>query len=220
MQLEAQIDPETGEPLLKPIAVELLGEGDDEAIRLPLYLKSAYDTGEESRQAGRAPEQLGFLRTLLLRRVGSTIQAGMITAARMLGDWATIEPSEEEDEPADETPTTRRPPPQRRKRSPWTNAPCWSASSRPFRQTGSATRKWRSVIECLRDRGWLERGCIIFSQYRDSIRWLAEQLTTEFPAEPIALYSGSTTSGIMRGGGGRLSSREDLKQRSAAASCG
>ncbi len=31
-QLETQIDPETNEPLLKPIGVELLGEGDHEAI--------------------------------------------------------------------------------------------------------------------------------------------------------------------------------------------
>ena len=37
-------------------------------------------------------------------------------------------------------------------------------------------------------------------------------MTAEFPAEPIALYSGSTTSGIMRGGEWTPVSREDLKQ--------
>src|SRR5262249_48504503 len=36
-QLENQIDPETGEPFLRPIAVELLGESDSEAIQLPGY---------------------------------------------------------------------------------------------------------------------------------------------------------------------------------------
>ena len=85
-QLEAQIDPETGEPLLKPIAVELLGEGEDEAIRLPLYLKSAYDLAEAfCTKLGERLSSSGFLRTLLLRRVGSTIQAGMITAAAHVG---------------------------------------------------------------------------------------------------------------------------------------
>ena len=27
--------------------------------------------------------------------------------------------------------------------------------------------KCEIVIKCLRERGWLERGCIVFSQYRD-----------------------------------------------------
>ena len=57
------------------------------------------------------------------------------------------------------------------------------------------------VREYLLERRWLqERGCILFSQYRDSIQWLAQQLTADLPDEPIALYSGPQTSGIMQGG--------------------
>jgi hypothetical protein len=40
--LEETRDPATGEPYLKPIRVELLGEDDADAIRLPLYLQDAY----------------------------------------------------------------------------------------------------------------------------------------------------------------------------------
>lgn len=58
----------------------------------------------------------------------------------------------------------------------------------------------------------MEPGCIIFSQYRDSIQWLTEQLTEELPDEPIALYSGPSISGTMRGGHWTLKPREDLKQ--------
>ncbi|MFQ5614392.1 MAG: hypothetical protein ACE5H9_19900 [Anaerolineae bacterium] len=70
-QLEDTVDPETGEPLLKRIEVELLGEGPNEAIPLPGYLRQAYELAEEFCQTlGRGS---GFLKTLLLRRVGSSI---------------------------------------------------------------------------------------------------------------------------------------------------
>lgn len=73
--------------------------------------------------------------------------------------------------------------------------------------------KYAVVVEYLKQHGWLDLGCIVFSQYRDSIQWLAEQLTLEFPDEPIALYSGPTTSGIMQGGKWRRVSREMIKAR-------
>lgn len=34
--------------------------------------------------------------------------------------------------------------------------------------------KYDVARQCLLERRWLERGCIIFSQYRDSVQWLAE----------------------------------------------
>ena len=45
--LEETPDPATGEPYLKPIRVELFGEGDDEAIRLPPFLRDAYELAEK-----------------------------------------------------------------------------------------------------------------------------------------------------------------------------
>ena len=67
----------TNEPYLKPIAVELLGERDEDAIKLPLYLQEAYGLAEEfCRKLGERMKASGFLRTLLLRRVGSSITAG------------------------------------------------------------------------------------------------------------------------------------------------
>jgi superfamily II DNA or RNA helicase len=213
-QLEAQIDPETGEPLLKPIAVELLGEGEDEAIRLPLYLKGAYATAEEfCAKLGERLSSSGFLRTLLLRRVGSTIHAGMVTAQRMLGDWGAVEPSEEEDEVTDDLAGNHA---QAASETSKTLTRAERDLLERFIAALQASRerdpKYAVVVEYLRDRGWLGRGCIIFSQYRDSIRWLAEQLTGEFPDEPIALYSGPATSGIMAGGEWTPVVREDLKQ--------
>jgi superfamily II DNA or RNA helicase len=211
-QLEAQIDPETGEPLLKPIAVALLGEGDDEAIRLPLYLKSAYDLAEAfCAKLGERLGSSGFLRTLLLRRVGSTIHAGMITAQRMLGNWTAIEPSEEEDESTDDGANHAQAASQTSKTLTWEERALLERFIAALQANRERDPKVAVVIECLRERGWLERGCIIFSQYRDSIGWLAEQLTGEFPAEPIGLYSGPATSGILRGGEWAPVVRDDLK---------
>ncbi len=91
-QLENQIDPETNEPLLQRVNVELLGEGDEDAIRLPPYLREAYKLAEEfCEKLGERVKSAGFLRTGLLRRVGSTIYAGMQTAARMLETWDLID---------------------------------------------------------------------------------------------------------------------------------
>lgn len=94
--LEETKDPETNEPYLKPIAVELLGERDEDAIKLPLYLQEAYGLAEEfCRKLGERMKGSGFLRTLLLRRVGSSITAGRMTAETMLGSWQDIEEAAE-----------------------------------------------------------------------------------------------------------------------------
>ncbi|WP_257296366.1 hypothetical protein [Endozoicomonas sp. YOMI1] len=40
---------------------------------------------------------------------------------------------------------------------------------------------------------WLEAGCIIFSQYYDSVWWLANKLSEEhLPDETIAIYAGAS----------------------------
>lgn len=90
--LEETKDPETREPYLKPIAVELLGEQEEDAIKLPLYLHEAYALAEEfCRMLGGRMKGSGFLRTLLLRRVGSSITAGRLTAEKMLSSWQDID---------------------------------------------------------------------------------------------------------------------------------
>ena len=45
--LETTLDPETGEPYLKPVRVRLFGEGAEDALTLPPYLQDAYDAADE-----------------------------------------------------------------------------------------------------------------------------------------------------------------------------
>ncbi len=215
-QLEQQRDPETGEPFLRPVKVELLGESEEEAILLPAYLREAYELAEAfCRELGRRLQSAGFLKTLLLRRMGSSIHAGWRTAAKMLASWETMESEEEgeDDLPADETPPGGTD----------SGARTLTASERALLERYVAALeaykgkdpKFETVQRLLMDKGWLREGCIVFSQYRDSILWLAEQLTQALPEETIAVYSGPDASGFMKGGQWRLRSREELKQRVA-----
>lgn len=207
--LEETIDPETNEPFLKPIRVELFGENDDDAIKLPLYLKEAYEVAEQfCRELGSRVQGAGFLRTLLLRRVGSTVAAGKATAQQMLASWRNLDQIIGDREGDDESDAPR------------------SGQSRSLTDSerGLLERfvkaleantepdpKYSVVLECLRSRSWLEKGCIIFSQYYDSVRWLAERLITDFPGEPIAIYAGSGRSGVYRDGRFHLCDREEIK---------
>jgi superfamily II DNA or RNA helicase len=213
-QLEEQRDPVNQEPLLKRINVELLGEGEDDAIRLPIYLKGAYKLAEEFTQLiGERLKNSGFLRTLLLRRMGSTIYAGTVTAQRMLGDWEHLEEEDEEDETENDTKAGSTPVAEQTRTLTPAESGILERLIESLEQNRARDPKYAVVVDCLRKRGWLELGCIIFSQYRDSIRWLAEQLTEEFPNEPIGLYSGPSTSGIMQGGNWQPAQRELLKER-------
>ena len=215
-QLERQIDPETHEPLLKPIKVELLGEEDKDAVLLPPYLREAYAKAEEFCDVlGHRMKAAGFLKTLLLRRVGSSIFAGMETAKRMLENWDDVAITDEEDEPEDEPEGENTPEAENKNSKTLTEGERLLLEQFIAALEANQERdpKYAVVVGCLKNRGWLELGCIVFSQYRDSIRWLAEQLTKDFPEEPIALYSSPSTSGIMLAGKWTPTSREVIKSR-------
>jgi SNF2 family DNA or RNA helicase len=218
-QLENQIDPETNEPLLQKVSVRLLGENDGDAIRLPPYLKEAYELAERFCDLlSKRMKGAGFLKTLLLRRVGSSVYAGMRTAEKMLASWESIEADIDRDEEEEEIDDTG---------GDYETESAGVSASRSLtpderdilerfvdalKANQETDPKYAAVRHCLFERDWLRFGCIIFSQYRDSIEWLAMQMTEELPEEPIALYSGPTTSGIYLAGEWQTKSRDDLKQ--------
>jgi hypothetical protein len=211
--LEENRDPETGEPFLAPIAVELHGERDDDAIRLPPYLREAYALAEEfCQKLGARMRGSGFLKTLLLRRVGSSIAAGRKTAEQMLGSWQEIETGATALEDDEEERDTGRADAMSR-----TLTGEERTLLRGFVDALEANQerdpKYAIVLERLTTRRWLEKGCIVFSQYYDSIRWLAEQLMGDLPGEPIGVYAGSGKSGIWDDGRFTSVAREDIKQR-------
>ncbi len=208
--LETTRDPETNEPYLKPVKVALSGERPEETIKLPPYLREAYDLAGEFCQALSARLQAsGFLKTLLLRRVGSTIEAGMITAEKLLHNWtAGDEAGDYEDEEESDNAGVSE------------GEQTLTSSERTlleqFINLLSANQdrdpKYQAVRDYLLNGGWLVEGCIVFSQYFDSIWWLAKQLSNEIPKEPIGIYAGGNKSGVMLNGVFNKTDREELKR--------
>ncbi|NEX19066.1 helicase SNF2 [Thiorhodococcus mannitoliphagus] len=200
--LETTLDPETGEPFLKPVQVRLHGDRDEDAIVLPPFLEDAYHLAEAfcSLLAERA--RSGFFRTLLLRRVGSTMEAGRRTVEKLLAEWTTLDEDEEDDGSLAQLRTL---------------TPAERALLQRFLKALEANQerdpKYQIVRSQLLDQGWMELGCIIFSQYFDSVFWLASQLTADIPEEEIGIYAGARRSGVMHNGIFTAAARDLLKER-------
>ena len=203
--LETTLDPETHEPYLKPVRVELFGESDQDAIVLPPYLRDAYHLAEEfCRLLGTRLKASGFLKTLLLRRMGSTIHSGKTTAENLLKQWVPSLEDEEDEEPEEISSLKNLTSEERNVLIQYTDT---------LRANQERDPKYAVVRECLFDRHWLKLGCIVFSQYLDSIQWLAEHLSQDIPDEPIGIYAGGNRSGIMKKSLFTKISRDELKKR-------
>ena len=174
-------------------------------------MQEAYALAEKfCRTLGARMKAAGFLKTLLLRRVGSSISAGRLTAEKMLGSWQNIDAiaaeveGEDDEGGGDDAESMSR-----------TLTPVERALLERFVKALEANQerdpKYAVVLDCLKRQGWLDKGCIIFSQYYDSVKWLAEQLVNDLPDERIALYAGSGKSGIWQDGKFTAVGREDIK---------
>ncbi|MEW5952366.1 MAG: hypothetical protein AB1815_01195 [Bacillota bacterium] len=152
---------------------------------------------------GNRVKAAGFLKTLLLRRVGSTIYAGRLTAEKMLRDWQCVVVEDDEEDDAPISPEMKSLTPEEQ-----LVLQRFVASLK----VNERDPKYDVVMDCLLNRGWLEMGCIVFSQYYDSVFWLAENISQELPEEKIAIYAGSQCSGIMHDNVFTSASRDDLKK--------
>ena len=105
--LEQEINPMDGEPYIKPIKVRRFGEKLDESIELPGYLMKAYILAEDfCKSLQNRVRGAGFMKTMLLRRIGSSISAGTVTVNKFLQGRPLSE--EEEEEAEDEIEETNR----------------------------------------------------------------------------------------------------------------
>lgn len=208
--LENTINPETGEPYLKKIQVELLGESDEEAIALPPYLREAYNHAEEfcNLLQGRVKGG-GFLKTLLLRRVGSTMVAGKNTAEKMLCDWGQVVAEGEYEE---EGTTEGKVASSEIKDITDEERICLVKFIETLNANKEKDPKYKLTLKLLVEDNWLERGCILFSQYYDSAYWVAENLSYDLPLEKIGIYAGGDKSGILVAGSYQKRTKEEIKQ--------
>ena len=210
--LENTIDPRTNEPYLQRIDVRLFGESDAEAITLSPFLRDAYDAAEEfcTILARRPGLNSGFMKTILLRRVGSTIEAGRLTAQQMLNTNAEGFEEEWEDD-SQESPSSIYPLTDEEREA-------LSRFLKILEENRDEDPKLRQVETILSNGallngGWLPLGCIIFSQYYDSVLWLGRHLSGRMPTEKIAIYAGAAKSGIIEKGEFRRLNRDEIKKR-------
>ena len=174
---------------------------------LPPFLEDACAQAEAFCRLLAQRANTGFFRTMLLRRMGSTMEAGRLTVARILDGWEDSGGDYDEDDGDDDreeadgglrtlTGEERR---------------VLAGLARAMEASRDQDPKYAAVVRLLVNEGWLARGCIVFSQYYDSVWWLAGRLTRELPDEAIGVYAGAGRSGVMRRGAFEPRPRDALK---------
>ena len=181
----------------------------DRALPVNLHFDVAYRAAEDYCASVRKRNpSAGFMKTLMLQRLCSSFAAGAATAQRLL-DQLPLSP-DEADEIDDATIATQ--------------AAALTADERvaleqivsELGRTGSTDPKLETVKQFLLPvaqdgQGWIEHGCIVFSQYFDTASWIAESLSGVFPGEPVGLYTNAAKSGVWQDGQFASANRNDLK---------
>jgi hypothetical protein len=222
--LEATINPATGGYFLQKVTVKLFGEGDAEAVVLGGYLREAYQEAETfSQLLQQRVKGAGFFKTLLLRRLGSSMEAGRRTISKLLGEEPDTPDDEDDDDADEEIPQVGRPVQATSDFKNFTDEEIVSLRRclNLLHQGGNNDPKLEAVLGYLCGthpgvtKNWLERGCILFSQYYDTVRWIGNELAQrdEFANMDIGLYAGSNRSGFWRNGHFQRCERNTLKER-------
>lgn len=167
-----------------------------------LAYKAAEGFTDALRQRTKAA---GFMKTLLLQRICSSFASGRSTAQKML-DRELLE--DEEDaalllKPLESLTQTEA----------GFLQTIVNELSRPEAHDPKLTAVRYFLNEHRTDgMTWLEHGCIIFSQYYDTAKWIASELARSMPLEPVAVYAGSGKSGLFRGEAFASVEREEIKK--------
>jgi hypothetical protein len=223
--LEATINPATGGYFLPKVTVKLFGEDNEGSLDLGSYLRDAYTEAQAfSCLLQQRVKGAGFFKTLLLRRMGSSMEAGRRTVAKLLGEAPDAPDDEDEDDAEEEVPVpVGRPPQGASDFKNFTDAEITSLRRclDLLKQGGNNDPKLEALIGYLRGthpgvtQRWLDRGCILFSQYYDTVRWMGDEMArrAEFSGMDIGLYAGSNRSGLWRDGKFLRCDRNVLKDR-------
>ena len=168
------------------------------ALRTSEDFRQAYG---EARAFGKALAKRGkgsgFMKNLIEQRICSSIYAGLATARCLLRGEAVYDKNEEREV-------------------------CLEVETREEREVLQrlidrlerldADPKMEAVVHYLEKEKWLELGVIIFSQYYDTAKWLADSLAVRYPEEAIGLYAGAGRSRLYQRGDHVAVERETLKR--------
>ena len=220
--LESTINPVTGGYYLPRVTVRLFGEDHHSALTLGGYLSEAYEEAEEfCRLLQQRIRGAGFFKTLLLRRLGSSIEAGRKTVVKLLGNTLDEISDEDDDDLDDDTAQVGSNPESDFKNFTPDEIASLSRCLELLRMGGNNDPKLDALVGYLLgtrgdvEQRWVDRGCILFSQYYDTVRWVGDELAkrSEFVDLDIGLYAGSNRSGIWSKGRFQRCERDTLKAR-------
>jgi superfamily II DNA or RNA helicase len=153
----------------------------------------AYQKAEDfSRLLHQRTPSAGFMKTLMLQRICSSFASGLKTAQRMLKHTISNEDEDSVDEVehvlSQMTPE---------------EVACLKEIEIQLSRPEAVDSKLDTVKWFLGDfvsdgKSWLEHGCIIFSQYYDTVEWIAQELAKWSPDQVVAVYAGLGKSGLFR----------------------
>lgn len=180
----------------EPQAFHALFEG--QALRTSDNFREAY---AEARTFGKVLARRGkgggFMKSLMEQRICSSIAAGIHTAQTLLAGRIVHEEADEQVlDLAVESDEER--------------YLLESLIQRLEKVDGDP--KLRAIIQYLDNEKWLEYGVIVFSQYYDTSRWVADSLAARYVGQPIGLYAGAGRSRLYQKGESVGIERETLKK--------
>ena len=168
------------------------------ALRTNDDFRQAY---REARAFGKALSRRGkgsgFMKNLMEQRICSSIAAGLNTARTLLSGRTVEEETEEQViELAVETSDEK------------------IALERLIDRLEriQSDPKLQAVLHFLDREKWLDHGVIIFSQYFDTAKWIADSLASRYPDLAIGLYAGASRSRLYQKGENVSIERETLKK--------
>lgn len=152
------------------------------------------------------------------------MEAGRRTVRKLLGEEPdTLEEEDEDDAEEEEPIPVGRPPQGASDFKNFTDKEIGSLRRclKLLKQGGNNDPKLEALVGYLRGthpgvtRRWLDLGCLLFSQYYDTVRWVGDELVkrSEFGSMDIGLFAGSNRSGFWREGKFLRCHRDILKER-------
>ena len=146
----------------------------------------------------------GFMKTLLLQRICSSFASGRSTAERMLR--REVLDDEEQAKDIEEALSALTP-----DEAGYLRTIAAELSRPEARDPKLAAVRYFLTEHRTEGKTWLEHGCIVFSQYYDTVYSLGAELAKLLPGEPVGVYAGTGKSGMFRGDDFASVERDDIK---------
>lgn len=191
----------------KLVKIEMVAFGDGQPILCSHSMDQAFELAADfARALNQRVKASGFIKTLIQRRVGSSLVAGLSTTRKMLVGRPLAEDENPNEDAESIYPLTEE------------ETDCLRRLEAHLvrhldREEDPKFERVRQVLtQKFEGESWLDRGVLIFSQFYDSAYALCEYLAQHTDI-PIGLYANTSASKLFEGGQARSVDRTLLKEK-------